>query len=55
MESLPRFIGHAVGTTPRMEEVEQRKEQLPRAPKVGALSDAGAVAESLSNHERNVF
>jgi predicted 2-oxoglutarate/Fe(II)-dependent dioxygenase YbiX len=43
-----------------MEEVEQRKEQLPRAPKI---SDAGAVAESLSNarlsavegHARNGF
>ncbi len=32
------------GTTPRMGEVEQRKEQLPRAPKVGALGDAGAIA-----------
>jgi len=26
-----------------------------RAPTVGALGDAGAVAESLSNHERKRF
>jgi proline iminopeptidase len=32
-------------TTPRMEEVEQCREQLPRAPTVDALGDAGAVAE----------
>jgi len=40
----------AGGTTQRMEEVEQCKEQLPRAPTVGALDDAGAVAE-----ERKLF
>jgi hypothetical protein len=38
-------VGHAGGTTPRMGEVEQCTEQLPRAPTVGALGDAGAVAE----------
>ncbi|MDI1230933.1 MAG: flagellar assembly protein FliH [Methylobacter sp.] len=32
-------------TTPGTGEVEQRREQLPRAPKVGALGDAGAVAD----------
>ncbi|MDO9270788.1 MAG: hypothetical protein Q7T96_16920 [Methylobacter sp.] len=31
----------AGGTTPRMGEVEQRMERLPRAPTVGALGDAG--------------
>jgi len=36
----------AGGTTPRMEEVDQCMEQLPRAPTVGALGDAGAVAEA---------
>jgi len=35
----------AGGTTARTQEVEQRREQLPRAPKVGALGDAGAVAD----------
>ncbi len=37
------------GTTPRTGEVEQRTEQLPRAPKVGALGDAGAVAEGCTS------
>jgi hypothetical protein len=38
----------AGGSTPRMEEVEQCMEQLPRATQ-------GAVAESLSNHEWKQF
>ncbi len=37
----------AGGTTPRMEEIESRLEQRSRAPTVGALGDAGAVAELI--------
>ena len=37
----------AGGTTPRMGEVESRLEQRSGAPKVGALGDAGAVAEGV--------
>ena len=36
----------AGGTTPRMGEVESRLEQRSRAPTVGALGDAGEVAEA---------
>jgi len=45
MDAYP--LGHKGGTTPRMGEVESRLERRPRAPTVGALGDAGAVAESL--------
>jgi len=55
MESLPRFTGHAGGTTPRMEEVEQRKEQLPRAPKVGADATQGAVADDRAVGDPNDY
>jgi len=33
-----------------MEEVEQCREQLPRAPTLGALGDAGAVAEATTKN-----
>jgi peptidylprolyl isomerase/peptidyl-prolyl cis-trans isomerase C len=39
------------GRTPGMGEVEQRMEQLPRAPKVGALGDAGAIAEAAFSND----
>jgi flagellar assembly protein FliH len=39
----------AGGTTPRMGEVESRLEQRSRAPTVGALGDAGAVAEDKNS------
>ncbi|WP_292548993.1 hypothetical protein [Methylobacter sp.] len=39
-------VGHAGGTTPRTGEVELRREQQSRAPTVGALGDAGAIAEN---------
>ena len=47
-------VGYARGTTPRMEEVEQCREQLPRAPTVGALGDAGAVAENADAKSRRL-
>ena len=40
----------AGGTTPGKEEVESRLEQRSRAPKVGALGDAGAVAEAKKRY-----
>jgi nitrite reductase (NADH) large subunit len=39
----------AGGTTPRMEEVESRLEQRSRAPTVGALGNAGAVADDCKD------
>jgi two-component system response regulator AtoC len=53
MEKIKKEIGYADdsrdggGTTPRTGEVELRREQQSRAPTVGALGDAGAVAEWL--------
>jgi len=38
-------------TTPRMGKVEQRREQLPRAPKVGALGNSETIADNCMDAE----
>jgi len=40
------LVGYAGGTTPWMGEVELRREQQSRVPTVGALGDAGVIAEN---------
>jgi len=41
----------AENTTARMETVEQGRERLPRAPKVGALGDSGTIADNCMDAE----
>ena len=41
-------VDYAGRTTPWMGEVELRREQQSRAPTVGALGDAGAIAEATA-------
>jgi len=40
-------------TTAMMQEVETRQEQRLRAPKVGALGDAGAVCRGVKNGQKD--